>query len=170
MYVKVSNPWHRFILSLQRLLLFSCWVTSDSLQPQGLQHSRLCCPPVHPGVCPNSCPLSRWCHPTISSPWPQSLPASVSFCSPKATVLFPSPLSKQLTWISFSFFFSSFIFISRGLITSQHCSGFCHTLTWISHGVTCIPHPDPPSPLPLHPIPLGLPSAPGSSTCLMHPT
>ena len=63
-----------------------------------------------------------------------------------------------------------FIFISWRLITSQYCSGFCHTLTWISHGVTCIPHPDPPSHLPLHPSPLGLPSAPGPSTCLMHPT
>ena len=41
-----------------------------------------------------------------------------------------------------------------------NCSGFCHTLTWISHGSTCVPHPDPPSRLPLHPIPLGLPSAP----------
>ena len=69
-----------------------------------------------------------------------------------------------------NFFFFSFIFISWRLITSQHCSGFGHTLTWISHGVTCIPHPDPPSHLPLHPIPLGLPSAPGPSTCLMHPT
>ena len=66
-------------------------------------------------------------------------------------------------------FFFSFIFISWRLITSQHFSGFCHTLTGISHGVTCIPHPDPPSHLPLHPIPLGLPSAPGPSTCLMHP-
>ena len=66
--------------------------------------------------------------------------------------------------------FFSFIFISWRLITLQYCSGFCHTLTWISHGVTCIPHPDPPSHLPLHPIPLGLPSAPGPSTCLMHPT
>ena len=51
-----------------------------------------------------------------------------------------------------------------------NCSGFCHTLKWISHGFTCVPHPDPPSHLPLHPIPLGLPSAPGPSTCLMHPT
>ena len=58
-------------------------------------------------------------------------------------------------------------FTSWRLITLQYCSGFCHTLTWISHGFTCIPHPDPPSHLPLHPIPLGLPSAPGSSTCLM---
>ncbi|KAB0340636.1 hypothetical protein FD754_022966, partial [Muntiacus muntjak] len=38
------------------------------------------------------------------------------------------------------------------------------------HGVTRIPHPDPPSHLPLHLIPLGLPSAPGPSTCLMPPT
>ena len=68
------------------------------------------------------------------------------------------------------FFFFSFIFISWRLITLQYCSGFCHTLTWISHGFTCVPHPDPPSHLPLHPIPLGLPSAPGLSTCLMHPT
>ena len=41
--------------------------------------------------------------------------------------------------------FFSFNFISWRLITLQYCSGFCHTLTWISHGFTCIPHPDPPS-------------------------
>ena len=51
-----------------------------------------------------------------------------------------------------------------------YCSGFCRTLKWISHGFTRVPHPDPPSHLPLHPIPLGLPSAPGPSACLMHPT
>ena len=68
------------------------------------------------------------------------------------------------------FFFFPFIFISWRLITLQHCSGFCHTLTWISHGFTCVPHPDPPSYLLLHPIPLGLPSAIALSTCLMHPT
>ena len=70
-------------------------------------------------------------------------------------------------------FFLIFIylfFISWRLITLQYCSGFCHTLTWISHGFTCIPDPDLPSHLPLHPIPLGLPSAPGPSACLMHTT
>ena len=41
-----------------------------------------------------------------------------------------------------------------------YCSGFCHTLKWISHGFACVPYPDAPSHLPLHPIPLGLPSAP----------
>ena len=66
--------------------------------------------------------------------------------------------------------FFPFIFISGRLITLQYCSGFCHTLTWISHGFTCIPHPDPPSHLSLYPIPLGLPSVPAPSTCLMHPT
>ena len=64
---------------------FSRSVVSDSLQPHGLQHARLPCPSPPPGVYPNSCPLSRWCHPAISSfviPFsscPQSLPASGSF-------------------------------------------------------------------------------------------
>ena len=56
------------------------------------------------------------------------------------------PLEKGIAtnYILFFFFFFSFIFISWRLITLQYCSGFCHTLTWISHGFTCIPHPDPP--------------------------
>ena len=48
----------------------------------------------------------------------------------------------NLVYIMMSFYFP-FIFISWRLITLQYCSGFCHTLTWISHGFTCIPHPDP---------------------------
>ena len=59
--------------------------------------------------------------------------------------------------LSVFFFFFSFIFISWRLITLQYYSGFCHTLTKISHGFTCIPHPDPPSHLPLHPhLPLSI--------------
>ena len=77
-----------------------------------------------------------------------------------------SPLFRQQCCL----FFFSFIFISWRLIILQNCSGFSHTLTWLSHGFTCVPHPDLPSHLPLHPFPLGLPSAPGPSTCLMHPT
>ena len=64
----------------------------------------------------------------------------------------------RTTWCSFFFLFFLFIFISWTLITLQYCTGFCHTLAWISHGFACIPHHDPPSHLPLHPIPLGLPS------------
>ena len=46
---------------------FSHSVMSNSLQPHELQHSWLPCPSPTPGVHPNSCPLSWWCHPTISS-------------------------------------------------------------------------------------------------------
>ena len=58
---------------------------SDSLQPYGLQHTRPPCPSPTPGAYSNSCPLSWWCHPTISSsvvPFSshlQSFPASGSF-------------------------------------------------------------------------------------------
>ena len=58
---------------------------SDSLQPYGLQHARPPCPSPTPGAYSNSCPLTRWCHPTIwSSVIPffsclQSFPASGSF-------------------------------------------------------------------------------------------
>ena len=73
--------------------------------------------------------------------------------------------------MSCSFFsFFPFTFISWRLIALQYCSGFSHTLIWISHGFTCVPHPDLPSHLSLHPVPLGLSSAPALSTCLMHPT
>ena len=55
------------------------------LQPHGLQHARTPCPSATPGVYPNSCQLSQWCHPTYSSSvitfssCPQSFPASGSF-------------------------------------------------------------------------------------------
>ena len=66
---------------------------SSALWPHGLQHARLPCPSPTPGVYPNSCPSSQWCHPAISSsvvPFyscPQSLPASGSF-----------PMSQLFTW------------------------------------------------------------------------
>ena len=64
------------------------------------------------------------------------------------------------------FIYFSFICISWRLITLQCCSGFCHTLTWISHGFTCVPHPEPPSPsfpIPsLWVIPVHQPWAPAS--------
>ena len=58
---------------------------SSSSWPRGLQHTRLPCPSPSPGAYPNSCPLSQWCNPTISSfvssfsSCPQSFPASGSF-------------------------------------------------------------------------------------------
>ena len=72
---------------------FSRSVVSNSLQPHGLQHARLPCPSPTPRTCSNSCHLSQWCHPTISSsvvPFsscPQSLPASGYF-----------PMSQLFAW------------------------------------------------------------------------
>ena len=80
---------HSHLLSFTRslimpLFLFSHSIVSNSLRPHGMQHARLPCPSPSPGACSNSCPLSRWCHPTISSsviPFSclQSFPASGSF-------------------------------------------------------------------------------------------
>ena len=73
--------YHRLHGSVQ----FSHSVMSDSLQPHGLQHSRLPFPSPTPRACSNSCPSSQWCHSTISSsviPFSsclQSFPASGSF-------------------------------------------------------------------------------------------
>ena len=72
---------------------FSRSVMSDSLWPQESQHARPPCPSPTPGVHPNSCPSSRWCHPAISSSvvpvssCAQSLPASGSF-----------PMSQLFAW------------------------------------------------------------------------
>ena len=79
--LKLAGLWY----SRFSLVQFSCSVVSDSLQPRAPQHARPPCPSPTPGVYSNSCPLSWWCHPIISStvvPFsscPQSFPASGSF-------------------------------------------------------------------------------------------
>ena len=55
------------ILSSWLLLLFSCLTVSNSLWPHGLKYARIPCLSPSPRACSNSCPLSQWCHPTISS-------------------------------------------------------------------------------------------------------
>ena len=93
--IVLFRNWPRFIHKIKNnvtssmhaclVVQFSRSVTSDSLRPHELQHTRLLCPPPTSGAFSNSCPLSRWCHPAISSsivPFsscPQSLPASQSF-------------------------------------------------------------------------------------------
>ena len=80
-----SKKWNQTDPRTEDSVQFSHSVMSDSLQPHGLQHARPPCPSPTPGVYSNSCPLSRWCHPAISSsvvPFsscPQSFPASGSF-------------------------------------------------------------------------------------------
>ena len=89
-----SNPLNLFITStVYSSDQISRSVVSDSLWPHESQHTRHPCPSPSPGVHSNSCPLSRWCHPAISSsvvPFsscPQSLPPSKSF-----------PMSQLFTW------------------------------------------------------------------------
>jgi len=82
-----------WILDHLQFVQFSRSVVSDSLQPHESQHARTPCASPTPGVYPNACPSSRWCHPAISSsviPFSschQSLPASESF-----------PMSQLFTW------------------------------------------------------------------------
>ena len=86
--VDINSPQIKF-----SSVLFSCSVVSDSLPPHESQHASPPCPSPTPGVYPNSCPLSWWCHPAISSSvvsfssCPQSLPALGSF-----------PMSQLFAW------------------------------------------------------------------------
>ena len=188
------------------LLLLSCSVMFDSVQPHRQHPTRLLCPWDSPdkntGVgfhfllqckkVKSESEVAQLCL-TLSDPMDCSLPGSSIHGIFQARVL---------EWVAISF--SNFC-LSHGFISLNFCgydfilfilfvillsilsqkfyndiyfffcffliySEFCHTLKWNSHGFTCVPHPDPPSHLPLHPVPLGLPSAPGPSACLMHPT
>ena len=83
--VIISQPVSGTCYAVLVLLFGSYSVVSDSLRPRELQHTRLPCPSPSRGACSNSCPLSQWCHPTISSSvthfssCPQPFPASGSF-------------------------------------------------------------------------------------------
>ena len=91
--------------------MFRGSVMSDSLRPHGLQHARLPCPSPSPRVCWNSCPLSWWCHPVISSsvaPFsscPQSSPASGSFQWVGSLNQMAKVLENQLQHKSFQWIF-----------------------------------------------------------------
>ena len=88
----------------------------------------------------------------------------LSFILSKCDLLhiFFACLETYFMWVLFLFFI--YLFFLKGcpnqpfFFNFLYCSGFCITLKWNSHGFTCVPHPNPRSHLPLHPIPLGLPS------------
>ena len=132
---------------VKSILLFRCSVVSNSLLPHGLQHSRLPCPSLSPGVCSNSCPLRRWCHPTISSSVTlfssclQSFPASGSF---PINQLFASGDQStgalNLQVLRYGLFFIFFFFASEYLQwTWISCSkGFQDKLTHILMFPNCI--------------------------------
>ena len=87
--------------------MFSGSVVSDSMPSHGLQHARLPCPSPSPRACSNSCPLSRWCHPTILtsvvsfSSRLRSFPASGSFLMSQLFVSVAKVLELQLQHQSF---------------------------------------------------------------------
>ena len=76
-----SLKWLNSHINAYMLLLFSRWAVSNSLWPHGLQHTRLLCPSLSPGVCSNSC-FTESVMPSSATPFsscPQSFPASGSF-------------------------------------------------------------------------------------------
>jgi len=90
------NCLHHFLLKAclsQEVLIVQSLSHVQLFEHHGLQHSRLPCPSPSPGACSNSCPLSQWCHPTISfsvnpfSSCPQPFPASLVFSSESALLI-----------------------------------------------------------------------------------
>ena len=81
-YGNSEDSLHPLPVHMETSVHFICSVASDSLRPYEPQHARPPCPSPTPGVHPNPCPLSRWCHPIISasivpfSSCPQSFPPS----------------------------------------------------------------------------------------------
>ena len=93
--------------SVKCMLLFSCWVVSH-----GLQHTRLPCPSLSPGVSSDSCALSQWCPPTISSSF-----TPFSFCLHLPSMkVFSSGLTLRIRWPKYWSF-------SFNISPSSECSG-----------------------------------------------
>ena len=98
----LQGPLREYVHLLVRPAQFSRSVVSDSLRPHGLQHTRPPCPSPTPRVYSNTSPLSRWCHPTISS----SVVPSSHLQSFPASGYFPTSQSfascSQVIWVSAS--------------------------------------------------------------------
>ena len=122
-------------------------VTSDSLQSHGLQHARHPCPSPTSRVYPNSCPLSWWCHRTISSSV-VPLDGHKIVAAAGKMVSIKSPIHAHL------FFFNLNLFIfDWKIIALQYCVGFCHVSTRICHRYKNVRSllNLPPTPTPFHP-------------------
>ena len=128
---------------------------SDSLWPHGLQHARLPCLSSTPGACSNSCPLSQWCHPTISSsvipfpsylqsfPAPGSFPMSQFFASGGQSFSFSiSPSSEYSRLISFRIDWFDLLAV-QGTLKSllQHHSSKASVLRCSAFSVDQLSHP-----------------------------
>ena len=128
------------------LFQFSCSVVSESLRPHGLQHARPPCPSSTLGVYSNSCPLSLWCHPTISSsviPFsscPQSFHIRVFSSESALCIRWPeywslsfniSPSNEYSGWIFFRIDWFALLAV-QGTLKSllYHDSSKASTLQW----------------------------------------
>ena len=123
LYPSIPGPGNHIFLSVSRIWLLlvqlSRSVVSDSLQPHGLQHARIPCPSPTPRVYSNSCPLSRWCHPTISS-----------------SVI---PFSRLQSFLASGSFPVSQLFALGGQSIGASASVFpVHIQDWFSLGLTCL--------------------------------
>ena len=91
----LSVPWFlicKWINCSTLLLLFNWALVSNSLRPHGLQHGQLPCLSLSSGVCSNSCPLSWWCYPTISS-----------YIAPSPPALDLSQHQSLFQWVGYSY-------------------------------------------------------------------
>ena len=120
---------------------------SDSLRPHELQHARPPCPSPTPGVHPNLCPLSRWCHLTISSsvvPFscPQSVPTSGTFQMSQLFSFNISPSSEHPGLISFSMDWLDLLAV-QGTLKSllQHHSSKASILRCSAFFIVQLSHP-----------------------------
>ena len=103
---------------------FSCSVMSASLRPHELQHVRPPCPSPNPGVHSNPCPMSRWCHPTISSSVRPLLFLPSIFPSIK---VFSSELAVRIRWPKYGSF-------SLSISPSNECSRLISfRIDWLDH-------------------------------------
>ena len=95
----LSRGWVVFLsVCIRHLGSYLQSVMSSFLKPHGLQHARLPYPSPTPGACSNSCPLSWWCHPTLSSSYvPLLLPPSVF---PSIRV-FPNESALCISWLNY---------------------------------------------------------------------
>ena len=109
---------------------------SDSLQPHRLQHARLLCPPLIPGVCPDSCPLSSWCHPALSSSVDQSDQSKQRRPETGLCLLCGAGFMFKFQFC----FLVAYPFIFYWSITALRCLvNFCWTAAWIDYTYTHLP-------------------------------
>ena len=141
-------------LALFSSVQFSLSVMSNSLLPHGLQHARPPCPSPAPGIYSNSCPLSQWCHPAISSCHPllllPSIFPSIRVFSNKSVLRIRWPKYWSFTfnispsneysglidclvryWVCLGPFVSSFFFIPLGGDRGKESSCQCRYYPWV---------------------------------------